>query len=100
MVLCSACLAGIVFEVRKREVARAWNIAIPTILAGLMISSVIWLPMVARLQHEQYPGEASEGAAFLLLFAGYPLILAVITFLAYWLIDIEPSPTITGLNLK
>jgi len=56
--------------------------------------------MLARLQHDQYPGEASEGAAFLLLLAGYPICLAIITSVAYWLIEIEPNPTVTSLDLK
>ena len=98
--LCFACLAGIVLEVRKRKVARTWNITIPAIVAGMMVSSVFWLPMLAKLQHYQYPGEASEGAAFLLLLAGYPICLAIITFVAYWLIEIEPNPTVTSLDLK
>lgn len=100
IVVCGACLMGVIFEVRKKTVARALNIGIPTLLGVLMVSSLLWLPLVAKLQHWQYPGEASEGAAFLLLFSGYPLILAFFTFAAYWLIDIEPSPTITGLGLK
>jgi hypothetical protein len=100
VLLCAACVTGAIFELRKKKVARNLNVGIPTILAGLMASSVLWLPMVAKLQHSQYPGEASEGAAFLLLFAGYPLCLAIITFMAYWLIEIDPSTTVTGLGLK
>jgi hypothetical protein len=98
--LCVACVTGVILEVRKQGVARALNIGIPTTVAALMASSFIWLPVLAKLQHSEYPGEAAEGAAFLLLFAGYPLCLAVITLLAYWLIDIEPNRTETGLGLK
>jgi hypothetical protein len=71
--LLSACVTGVIFELRKKKIARVLNIGIPTILAGLMISSVPWLPMMAKLRHSQYPGEASEGAFFVLLFAAYPL---------------------------
>lgn len=98
--LSASCAAGIMFELRKQKIARAVNIGIPAILTGLMASSVVWLPIVAKLQHSEYPGEASVGAAFLLLFAGYPLCLATITFLAYWLIEIEPSATVTSFGLK
>src|SRR6266481_2842259 len=77
ILLCSACVTGVIFELRKKKVARALNIGIP---------------MIAKLQHSQYPGEASEGAFFLLLFAAYPLCLAILTLVAYWLIEIEPGP--------
>jgi len=100
IMLCASCATGIIFELTKQKIARAVNIGVPTILAGLMASSVIWLPMIAKLRHYEYPGEASEGTAFLLLFAGYPLCLAIITFLAYWLIQIEPTPTVAGFRLK
>ena len=100
ILLCSACVTGVIFEVRKKKVARVLNIAIPSILAGLMISSVLWLQIAAKLRHSQYPGEASEGAFFVLLFAAYPLCLAILTSVAYWLIEIEPSPTVRSLGLK
>jgi uncharacterized membrane protein required for colicin V production len=98
--LCVACVTGVILEVRRQGAARALNIGIPTTVGALMASSFFWLPVLAKLQHSEYPGEAAEGAAFLLLFAGYPLCLAIITLLAYWLIDIEPSRTETGLGLK
>jgi hypothetical protein len=100
ILLCAACVTGTIFELRKKKVARVLNIGIPTIVAGFMIFSAVWVPMIAKLQHSQYPGEASEGAFFLLLFAGYPVCLAILTLGAYWLIEIEPSPTIGDLSLK
>lgn len=99
IVVCIVCLAGWILELRKYRIARVVNVGTPAALAVLMASSVIWLPLIAKFQHSQNMGEAYEGAAFMLLLAAYPLCLAIITFLAYWLIDIEPIPTATGLGL-
>jgi len=99
VLLCMVCLAGWILELSKRRLARAVNIGIPAILTCLMVSWVVGMPAIATFQHSQHLGEAYEGAFFILLLAGCPLCLAVITFLAYWLIDIEPSPSPTALGL-
>lgn len=78
-VLCAACVTGVILEVRKQRVARALNVGIPSTVTAFMASSVFWLPMLAKLQHSEYPSETAEGAVLLLLFAGIPLCLAVIT---------------------
>jgi hypothetical protein len=98
--LCVACVTGVILEVRKQGLARALNVGIPATLTALMASSLFWLPILAKLQHSEYPSEAAEGAVFLLLLAGIPLCLAIITFLMYWLVDIEPNRTVTQLGLK
>ena len=100
ILLCGASIAGIVFELGKRKIALLVNVGIPAILTALMVSSVLWLPLVAKLQHSEYPGEAVEGAVFLALLAGYPFCLAIVTLMAYWLIEIEPNSTVRGLDLK
>src|ERR1700746_1138582 len=78
IVLCILCLAGWILELRKYRIARVVNIGTPAALAGLMASSVVWLPLIAKFQHSQYVGEAYEGAGFMLLLAAYPLCLAII----------------------
>jgi hypothetical protein len=100
ILICSACVTGAMFELRKQKIARAINIGIPTIVAVLMVSYAIWLPMLAKSRHSQYVGETSEGAVFLLLFALCPICLAAVTYLVYSLIEIEPSQTVTSFGLK
>ncbi len=100
ILICSACVTGAMSELRKQRIARAINIGIPALVAVLMVSYAIWLPLLAKFQHSQYIGETSEGAFFILLFALCPTGLAVVTCLAYSLIEIEPNQTVTSFRLK
>jgi hypothetical protein len=53
--LCVACVTGVILEVRKPGLARALNVGIPATVTALMASSLFWLPILAKLQHSEYP---------------------------------------------
>jgi hypothetical protein len=98
--LCAGCVAGLVLEIALRKWAALFNIGLPAIVTAVMASSIVWMPALAFLQHDQYPAEAGEAAGFLLLFSGYPLCLTIIIGLAYRLIDVTPDRTVTSLGLR
>jgi len=98
--LCAGRVAGLVFEIALRKWAAFFNIGLPAVVTAVMASSIVWMPALAHLQHAEYSAESSEGAAFVLLFSGYPLCLTIIVAFAYWLIDVEPDRTVTSLGLR
>jgi len=90
MAVCAGVLGGIAFEIGKGSAARALNVGVPAILGGVLASSFIWLPTLAKIQHWEHPGDAYEGAPYLFVFSLLPLFLACVMELAYRLIDIQP----------
>jgi hypothetical protein len=90
VVVLLGCVGGIVFEIVKYRFAVFANVGTPLILFSVMSSAIIWMPTIAGIE-----GEAAEGASFLLILSGVPLILAATSYCAYRLIDVEPERSVT-----
>lgn len=97
-IVCIASVTGIVLELLKHRLAQVVNVATPTLVAVVMATSIKWIPILAA--YEGHPGDADEGAIFLLIFSLVPLCFALITGVAYWVIDIEPDRSSTRLGLQ
>jgi len=91
MAVCAGVLGGIVLEIGKRKAARTLNVGIPAILGTILASSLVWLPMLAKLQHWEHPGDAYVGAPYLFGFSLLPLFLACVVELGYRLTNISPN---------
>jgi hypothetical protein len=89
LAVCAGALAGIACETGKYKAARKFNVGLPAVLGTILASSFIWLPILAKIQHWEHPGDAREGAGYLFVFSLLPFFLACITELGYRLIDIE-----------
>lgn len=94
-IVCLGSAIGIVLEALRNRWARIFNIGVPAIVTATMLASSVWFPFVAHMRNDPYVGEASEGAAFVLILAGVPFCLTLCVALVYWLIDIDPDPTVT-----
>jgi hypothetical protein len=88
-VWCSWCLLGFAAEIMQHRWARRINIALPVSVAAFMASTVLWLPAVTK------DGDREEAAAFLFLYAGFPICFALLNYLVYRLtkgVDANPGP--------
>jgi len=86
-VLCSWCVLGFAAELIHHRWARRINIALPASIATFMASTVFWLPLVTK------DGDRFDAAIGFLLYAGAPICLTVLNYLAYRLTrGIDASP--------
>jgi hypothetical protein len=89
--VCAGLALGVLFELSNRKAARLLNVGIPALAGIVLASSVIWLPILAKTQHWEHPGDAYEGAPFLLIFSLVPFFLAAMTEVMYRVIDVSPN---------
>ena len=89
--VCAGLALGVIFELSHRKAARLLNVGIPVVAGVVLASSVIWLPILAKAQHWEHPGDAYEGAPFLLIFSLVPFFLAAMTEVMYRVIDVSPN---------
>ena len=89
--VCAGLALGVTFELFHRKAARLLNVGVPVLTGVVLASSVIWLPILAKSQHWEHPGDAYEGAPFLLIFSLVPFFLAAMTEVMYRVIDVSPN---------
>ena len=89
--VCLGLLAGIVLEIGKHKLARVLNVGVPVGVGVVLVSSGVWLPMLARVQQWEHPTDAYEGSAYLLVFSLVPFLLACVLELSYRFLRITPE---------
>jgi hypothetical protein len=87
VVVCAGLIGGVVLEIRNQRVARIVNVAVPAGVGVILASSIVWLPMLARVQQWEHPTDAAEGSPFLLVFSLVPFFLACVAELTYRILD-------------
>ena len=85
LAVCSALLVGTAFEIGNRKTARMLNVGVHVMLGGVLASSFIWLPILAKIQHWEAPITIEPAIFF--VFSLLPFFLACMVELGYRLID-------------
>jgi hypothetical protein len=89
--ICAGLAAGAILEVANRKTARLLNVGIPALAGLLLATSIIWLPILAKIQRWEHPADAYEGAPFLLIYSLLPFFLAAAMEVVYRVINVSPN---------